>query len=951
MNGRLALLESVEAGIAESEVLRLALLHAVAELGGLAGAVHLRGPMSALRLVASMGVPPCVARSWEIIDQEGTEAPALAVRRGRQAWAPTHSFDGDTQFVQWPDTGLAAVPLLGADRPRGALTVVTQGAQPTSEQWEFMCAVAAWAQERTRVASPPAGRLREEPRGSISGALRAVQVGTWDWNMRTGELLWDEAAMIVYGATPDSFVPRVESWMKIVHPDDLPSVLAAVEKAIRDETVFEAEYRVRRPDGRYGWTQTRARLVLDEDGEPYRMIGRAWESNESPAARNALSRVLRHMRDGFLALDHDWKIVFTNLEAERTLGYQDEELFGRVLWELPPIQHVRGLEAGCRKAAAEGTPAEFDVEGAAGRFFHLRMVPVPDGITIYATDVTRQRNEEAARVAAQQAAAERARRTTELTAALAKATTSQDVIDAVAQRVLPAFAGDSLLVQIVEDGRLHTIGARGVPKGLLGSVDGRALVERDPMSEAVATGNPVFVNSIQEYRARYPQVADLAQATGMNAAVYLPLTASGHTFGVCVITFDSPDATLSSDESTLLTAISALVAHALERARLYEAEHTRSHELQRSLLPKDLPQLAECTTAARYLPTGQGMEVGGDWYDVIPLSAGRVAFVIGDVMGHGLSEAATMGRLRTAVRTLADLELPPDEIMSHLNDAIGELGEDSYATCLYALYDSTDGRCSIVSAGHPPPALVRPDGSVHFLDTVSDPPLGAADPPFRTTELTIPEESLLVLYTDGLVESSVRPIDRGLAELARLLGTTSKRDLDSLSDHLVAGLLPSDQATADDSALLIARVHALAADRIASWSLPSEPQAAGQARGYVRRQLADWELEELTVTTELLASELVGNVVRYAKGPMRLRLLRGKELICEVSDGSLTMPRIRHASETDEGGRGLQLVAALSQRWGTRYTVAGKWIWTAQPLASSAAADVVEFDADSVPLL
>ncbi|MFB7168914.1 SpoIIE family protein phosphatase [Streptomyces sp. NPDC056242] len=949
MNGRLELLESVEAGIAESEVLRLALLHAVAELGGLGGAVHLRGPMSALRLVASMGLPPSDARSWEIVDQEGVEAPALAVRRGRPAWAPhPQPSDGDTRCARWSGAGLAAVPLLGADRPRGALTVVTQGAQPTAGQWEFMGAVAAWAQERTMAAPPPTGRLREEAGGSISSDLRAVQVGTWDWNMRTGELLWDDAAMIVYGATPDSFVPRVESWMKIVHPDDLPSTLAAVEKAIRDESIFEAEYRVLRPDGHYGWTQTRARVVLDEDGEPYRMIGRAWESNESPAARNTLSRVLRHMRDGFLALDHDWKILFTNLEAERTLGYQDEDLFGQVLWQLPPIQHMRGLEAGCRKAAEEGAPAEFDVEGAAGRSFHLRIVPMPDGITIYSTDVSEQRKEDAARVAAQQATAERAARTAELTAALSKATTSQDVIDAVAQRVLPAVAGDGLLMHIVEDGQLHTIGARGVPRDILGIVDGRALMERDPISEAIVTGNSVFVNTVQEYRMRYPHIADLAEATGMHAAMYLPLTASGHTFGVCVITFERPGITLSSEEGTLLTAISALVAHALERARLYEAEHTRSHELQRSLLPKDLPQLAECTTAARYLPAGQGMEVGGDWYDVIPLSAGRVAFVIGDVMGHGLSEAATMGRLRTAVRTLADLELPPDEIMSHLNDAIGELGEDSYATCLYALYDSTDGRCSIVSAGHPPPAVVRPDGSVHFLDTVSDPPLGAADPPFRTLELTIPAESLLVFYTDGLVESLVRQIDQGQAELARLLSTTSNNDLAWLSDQLVATLLPADQPTADDSALLIARVHALPADRIASWSLPNEPQAAGQARGYVRSQLAEWGLEELTMTTELLASELVGNVVRYAKGPMRLRLLRGKELICEVSDGSLTMPRIRHASETDEGGRGLQLVAALSQRWGTRYTVTGKWIWTVQQLANSNASDAIEFDADSV---
>ncbi|MFE2988521.1 SpoIIE family protein phosphatase [Streptomyces sp. NPDC059262] len=965
MNSRLALLEGVERDISQTEVFRLALLHTVAELGGLGGAVHLRGPMSVLRLVASSGLPPIDARSWEIVDQEGTEAPSLAVRGSRRVWAPYEAPFGPDAEPWVPaasgeasrraGTGLAAVPVPGVDRPNGALTIVTQGPQPTCEQWDFMCAVAAWVQERIAAAPAPAGRPRGDApgAGSMRGDLRAVQVGTWDWNINTGELLWDDAAMIVYGADPDTFVPHVESWMKIVHPDDLPSTLAAIEKAIRDVTIFEAEYRVLGPDGSQVWTQTRARLVLDEDGKPYRMIGRAWESNETPAARNTLSRVLRNMSDSFLALDHEGKIVFSNLPAERTLGFTDEELSGRVLWDLPAIQQMHDLEDRCRRAAAEGAPTEFDIEGPSGRLFHLRIVPVPDGITIFGTDVTNRRKEEAARAEARLHAADRANRTADLTAALAKATTPQDVVDAVAQWVLPAFAGSSVLVFTVENGRAHIIGARGVQTNLLDDLDGRRLGARDPISEVVATGAPVFVHSLQEHQAKYPQLAVTAQASGMNA--YLPLTASGHTFGVCLIAFGRRHTTLSSEENTLLTAVSALVAHAMERARLYEAEHRRSHELQSRLLPKELPRLAECTTSARYLPAGQGMEVGGDWYDVIPLSGCRVAFVIGDVMGHGLAEAAAMGQLRTAVRTLAGFELPPDEIMSHLNDTIGELGADWYATCLYALYDSTDGRCSVVSAGHPPPAIVRPDGSVHFLDLVSDPPLGAAEPPFRTTEFAVSEESLLVFYTDGLVESLQRPIDQGLSELKQLLSNTRQPDLERLSDLIMAGLLPSDRPTADDSALLVARVHTLAADRIASWSLPDEPQAASQARRHVRAQLADWGLNELSPTTELLASELVGNVVRYAKGPMQLRMLRGKDLICEVSDGSLTMPRIRHASETDEGGRGLQLVAALSQRWGTRYTMTGKWIWTAQPVsgaeAGSAESDIVAFDVDRIPPL
>ncbi|MGW3864482.1 SpoIIE family protein phosphatase [Streptomyces sp. NPDC005047] len=963
MNRRLALLQGVEGGIPQTEIFRLALLHTVAELGGLGGAVHLRGPMSALRLVARTGLPPIEARAWEIVDQEGVDAPALAVRRGQRVWAPrASSLSPDAEQTvsgvfgeggRRAGTGLAAVPILGPERPNGALTVVTQGSQPTPDQWDFVCAVAAWAQERIAVAPAPLGRPRENAPsvGSVRGDLRAVQVGTWDWNIRTGDLLWDDAAMMVYGVTPETFVPRVESWMKIVHPDDLPSTLAAVERAIRDVTVFEAEYRVLRPDEGYGWTQTRARVVLDEGGEPYRMIGRAWDSNESPAARNMLSRVLRHMSDGFLALDREWRILFSNPPAEQTLGFTDGQLSGRVLWELHPLRGTHGLEARCRKAAAEGIPAEFDIESPTGRSFHLRIVPVPDGITIYGTDVTKRRREEAARTAERQKAMERAQRTSALTTALAEATTSQDVVDAVAQRVLPAFAGSSLMICTVEGGRVRTIGARGLQAGLLANVDGRALEDRDPVGDAIAGEKPVFVHSLEEYRARYPTLADLAQTSGMNAAVYLPLTASGHTFGVCVITFERAHTTLGSEESTLLTAVGALVAHALERARLFEAEHERSQELQRSLLPRDLPELAECTTSVRYLPAGQGMEVGGDWYDVIPLSGCRVAFVIGDVMGHGLSQAVTMGRLRTAVRTLAGFELPPDEIMSHLNDTIGDLGEDQYATCLYAVYDSTDGRCSMVCAGHPPPAVVRPDGSVHFLDSVSNPPLGAADPPFRTTEFVIPDESLLVFYTDGLVESSERSIDLGMSELRRLLSTISTTDLEQLSDRLVAGLVHPERPAADDSALLVARVHPLAADRMASWPLPDAPQSAGQARRHVREQLSRWGLDELSTTTELVASELVGNVVRYAKGPIRLRMLRAEDLICEVSDGSLTMPRIRHASETDEGGRGLQLVAALSERWGTRYTMAGKCIWTAQPTSGVEETLSFAFDADQVPPL
>ncbi|MFJ3667332.1 SpoIIE family protein phosphatase [Streptomyces sp. NPDC090106] len=945
MNSRFALLNAVDPGVAESEVFRLALLHSVGELNALGGMIHLRGPMSALRLVSTVGLPAPLTRPWDIVDQEGPLAPALALRQAEGLWAPMKAGEGAPAAAPgglaetaWPGTGLAVLPLSGAGRVIGAFTVVTgDRGEPTTSEWDFLRAVTAWTEKRMALARPPLGPAEPDLSGEwLRQALKEVSVGSWDWDVRTGALVWDEAALELYGTSPADFTGRIEDWLRIVHPDDLPQTLSSAQRAIRDHTLYEAEYRVRRRDGTYCWTRARGRATYDSQGEALRMIGVGWETNESRSARDALSRALRHMSDGFLAVDGAWRITFANLEAEQTLGLSEEELFGRVLWDVPGVQLIPGLESGCRRAAAQGNPTGFSVSMPdSGRHYHVRLVPGPDGHTLYLTDVTDQQRLADEHQAAERAASERAARIAELTADLASATTSQDVVDAVAHRVLPPFGAAGLLVQVAQDERLHYVGAAGYTDDFLGRIDDRTPVTSDPAWEAVEKGEPLFFSSPSELLAHAPQLADLVTRGGKQSWAFLPMKASGHTFGVCVVSFDHPRR-LSDDERTLLTAINALVAQALERARLYDAEHTRSRQLQRSLLPRGLPDLPACEAAARYLPAGQGMDVGGDWYDVMPLSGGRVALVVGDVMGHGLPEAATMGRLRTAVHTLSDLELPPDEIMAHLNEIVAGMGDDFYVTCVYALYDSTTQICTIVSAGHPPPALLHADGTVHFPELASDPPLGAGEPPFETTELAMSDGAVLVLYTDGLVESSKREMDEGMAELGRILRSAHEeggdQDLEHLCDILTAGLLPAEAQAPDDAALLVARLHALTSDRIASWPLADDPRAAGQARAYIREQLSAWGLDDLAPTTELLVSELVGNVVRHAKGPVSLRLLHATDLVCEVFDGSLTMPRIRRATDTDEGGRGLQLVSALSQHWGTRYTPTGKCIWTQQAL-------------------
>ncbi|MER5602651.1 SpoIIE family protein phosphatase [Streptomyces sp. NPDC002265] len=669
------------------------------------------------------------------------------------------------------------------------------------------------------------------------------------------------------------------------------------------------------------------------------------------------------MPDALLLVDGQWRIYYANAAAERLLTADGsaQTLVGYLLWEAARTFQGEGVvEDFCKRTAAGGLPGGFDVKRPTdGRWYHLRLGPVPDGTAVHICDITESKAREAEAARAHQAAVEQAERIKDLTISLSGALTVQDVVSAVAQHVLPPFKASGLTIGLLEEARLNRVrivGAIGYPESFTKMVETELVSAASPVSDVLNSGVPLFIDTAQEHIRRYPHVAHRIDASGKKSWAFLPLIASGRSIGACSISF-TDQRRLDEAEQTLLTALSALIAQALERARLHDAEHLRARELQRGLLPRALPTVPALTAAARYIPAGDAADVGGDWYDVLPLSSGRVALVIGDVMGHGLCEAAAMGRLRTAVHTLADLELSPDDLLAHLNDLVAELGEDFYATCLYAVYDPTDASCTCAAAGHPPPALVDPQGTVRLLDLEPNSPLGVCDPPFGTTRLHVPDGSLLVLYTDGLAQTATRTIDQGMALLTRTLaealnkpdtdGDTAQADhdqtrhvvhpapdtpLERLCDALTANLLPTLSNTADDAALLIARLHSLDAADMASWTLPEEPRAAGQARALIREQLARWDLDALTMTTELIVSELVTNAVRYARGPIRLRLLRSDVLVCEVADGSLTTPHVRRATDTDEGGRGLQLVNALTHRWGARYETSEKYVWTEQQL-------------------
>jgi PAS domain S-box-containing protein len=489
----------------------------------------------------------------------------------------------------------------------------------------------------------------------------------------------------------------------------------------------------------------------------------------------------------------------------------------------------------------------------------------------------------------------------------------------------------------------------GVPEAVVKPGDVDIHPESFPSVRCLATGqtvltgvdDPTFISSTGHNPARAATIRQF----GIHSVLSVPIRARGVTLGVAVFLRGQRPDRFEPDDVLLAEELTARAGLSLDNARRYTRERTTALTLQRSLLPQRLPRQSAVEVASRYLPASAQLGVGGDWFDVIPLSGARVALVVGDVVGHGIHASATMGRLRAAVRTLADVDLPPDELLTRLDDLVSRLsanggadagaddGDDAEneigATCLYAVYDPVSRRCCLARAGHPPPALVTPDGTASFLDLPAGPPLGLGGLPFESSEVELPAGSILALYTDGLIESRYDDIDLGLERLRRAL-TYRDRSLETTCDNVLKAVLPDHPA--DDVALLIARTHALDDDQVATWDLPADPAIVASARRQVAERLANWGLHDAAFTTELVVSELVTNAIRHAQSPIQLRLIRDRTLICEVSDGSSTAPHLRRARAFDEGGRGLLLVSRLALRWGSRQTPHGKTIWAEQAL-------------------
>jgi GAF domain-containing protein len=464
-----------------------------------------------------------------------------------------------------------------------------------------------------------------------------------------------------------------------------------------------------------------------------------------------------------------------------------------------------------------------------------------------------------------------------------------------------------------------------------------------PYFQCMDTGAPVLETTVSESQAskiakawRRRPVAKLLSGASM---LMLPLIARGTMLGFFACTrqegfrrFDAYDIEIGMD-------FASRAAMFIDNARRYSREHATALTLQRSMLPTGLSYPSSVEVKHRYLPGSKLIEVGGDWYESIALPGGRVALVVGDVAGHGVRAAVTMGRLRTAIHTLAMLELPPADSLQQLDELMHTLGEREphFATCAYAVYDAVSGECEIAVAGHLPPLLVHPDGSNELLDVPPAPPLGIGDGEVESRRFQIEDGSLFVLYTDGLVENKGQDISDGLARLRGIFGPGSPtRPLEDLCKATLDGVYSDHQR--DDIAVLIARLRRLSEDSYASWTLAPKLTSVREARSVLTEPMKRWDLEDMIPTTELLVSELVTNAVRYSRGDVTLRLVNEKALVIEVIDNSGALPRLRQASGEDENGRGLQVVRQLAHRWGARRTATGKVVWCEQPLPGGASA-------------
>ncbi|MFB8180696.1 SpoIIE family protein phosphatase [Streptomyces sp. NPDC055966] len=781
---------------------------------------------------------------------------------------------------------------------------------------------------------------------------------------------WTRCATALLGYPEREVVGRSAAPL-LAMPED-PARLAGIVERCLAGNGWSGRITVRHRDGRAFDVELRVSASFRVGADACFLVSARERHRQWTMGQSVLDGFLTRSPVGMAVMDRELRYVWLNDTLEHFGGVPREERLGRRLNELLPGLQAEALEGLMRKVFATGLPVtDYEYEGWSWADPHRRhaystsFFPLVDadaaitGVCYMVQDVTERWHARQLLTLVSEAG-------TSIGRTLDVVATAEELADF----AVPRFA-DFVVVDLLEP-VLSTEGhgawlpdAGPAPaKPLMCRAAMRSVREGCP--EAVAQvgdtvdfvpppydanllidGEPLLIPVLdpadEQWVTREPLRAERIRQYGLHSLIAAPMRARNTVLGLTTFARTLNPVSFGPDDVLVARELVARAAVCVDNARRYTREHTAAVTLQRSLLPPTLSGGTALDVASTYLPADLSGGVGGDWFDVIPLSGARVGLVVGDVVGHGITAAASMGRLRTAVQTLAEMEMPPDEVLAHLDDLVLRLSDAETAagaaarstttfigaTCLYAVYDPVSRRCTMARAGHPPPVVVTPDGEAGFPEIPAGPPLGLGGMSFEATEIELAENSLLGLYTDGLIEGPDHDVERGMARLCAVLARTGD-DLGALCASAVRQLVPVPQP--DDIALLLTRTHVLGADRVASWEVPPDPAAVGDLRARAIRQMRDWGLEELALTTELVVSELVTNAIRYAAPPIRLRLLHDARLTCEVSDASSTAPRLRHARSTDEGGRGLFLVAQLALRWGARYTDQGKIIWAEQDI-------------------
>ncbi|MFF0447591.1 SpoIIE family protein phosphatase [Streptomyces sp. NPDC004609] len=788
-----------------------AVVGAVEAVGGYAGGVYLRSETQGLlRLAVLAGMPGELFRPWWRM-HVNRPFPVAEVHRSGCA---IHLADAEEAMRRFPQLmaglpfpfGSMYAPVAGGGEKFGVLVVLrraTPGHPVGTGDRHRMHNAARRLGVSLGVLSGGGSPVvwDGEPVPVQLPALGAplVRAGRFTWDTGTGAVAADDETCAILGTEPALFEGTIDALTERLPPQDTFGLWTIARQAAGSGRPASRTIRLHGPDGRAHLLELTGGPAPAPGGGPGSVLtGLLVDLGGAPVVDEAADR-LPH---GVLSLDRLGRITYLNRSAETLLGRGKPELTGRVLWDELPRLADPSYGDHFRAALMSQTPVHFVARLTGDAWLEVSLYPGHDGltVTIAAADRPSRRPRTPAPPGTVPARSPDLYRPVALAIALTEAVTARQVSAVVTDELLPAFGGRQLAIYLLQERHLFLAWETGFPQGFLDRFDGVGLDARLPGVETLTSGRPIFFESMEHLAAAYPGIPLDAH---VGARAFLPLIASGRPVGSCILGFDRPRDFLP-EERTVLTALAGLIAQALERARRYDTEAALARGLQDALLPHRLPVLENATTVGRYLPGTQGMEVGGDWYDVVEAGDRMIALVIGDVQGHGVSAAATMGQLRSAVRAFALSGHDPREVMSGTNRLLIDLDPGQFASCCYIVVDPATGRTQAARAGHPQPLLRHPGGRTEVLDLAGGVVLGV-DPAavYPVTELRLDAGAVLALYTDGLVEQPGTDIDSGVELLRGTLADCGDGPLAETADRLMR---EAGQAAdrPDDIALLLA---------------------------------------------------------------------------------------------------------------------------------------------------